>query len=39
VIDVVYDATDARLWVSYAEGYTEAYERPYVEFDMQDYLP
>ncbi|MBL8821762.1 MAG: hypothetical protein JNJ77_04175 [Planctomycetia bacterium] len=34
VINVVYDATALRFWVSYASGKTEAYLRPYVEVDL-----
>jgi isopenicillin-N N-acyltransferase-like protein len=35
VENVVYDATDLRLWVSYAHGDQEAYERPYVYLDLK----
>lgn len=38
VVNVVYDATAVRLWVSYAEGNTEAYLRPYVFVDLNQYL-
>ncbi|MEO7405189.1 MAG: C45 family autoproteolytic acyltransferase/hydrolase [Burkholderiales bacterium] len=35
VVDTVYDATDLRLWVSYAKGNQEAYQRPYVFLDLK----
>ncbi len=35
VENVVYDATGLRLWVSYAKGAQEAFERPYVFLDLQ----
>jgi hypothetical protein len=35
VVNAVYDATDLRLWVSYAKGDQEAYERPYVFLDFK----
>lgn len=35
VENVVYDATDFRMWVSYAKGTTEAYQRPYVYVDLK----
>ena len=35
VVDTVYDATDLRLWVSYAKGNQEAYLRPYVYLDLK----
>jgi hypothetical protein len=34
VMDVVFDATALRLWVSYAGGGKEAYQRPYVFLDL-----
>ncbi|MCL4190873.1 MAG: hypothetical protein KJZ87_03940 [Thermoguttaceae bacterium] len=34
VVNVVYDATALRLWVSYAKGGQEAYQRPYVFVDL-----
>jgi hypothetical protein len=34
VENVVYDATALRLWVSYAKGSTEAYQRPYTLIDL-----
>ncbi|MBN2290795.1 MAG: hypothetical protein JXM70_00125 [Pirellulales bacterium] len=34
----VYDATDLRLWVSYAKGKTEAYKRPFIPVNLKDYL-
>lgn len=34
VMNVVFDATAARLWVSYAGGGKEAYQRPYVFLDL-----
>ena len=33
---VVYDATDLRLWVSYAKGQQEAYQRPYAFLDLKN---
>jgi len=33
-MDVVFDATALRLWVSYAGGGKEAYQRPYVFLDL-----
>lgn len=35
VVDVVYDATALRLWVSYAKGKEEAYRRPYTLMDLK----
>lgn len=35
VVNVVYDATASRLWVSYAKGNKEAYQRPYVFLDLK----
>jgi isopenicillin-N N-acyltransferase-like protein len=35
VVNAVYDATDFRLWVSYAKGKQEAYQRPYVFLDLK----
>jgi len=35
VVNVVYDATALRLWVSYAKDDLEAYQRPYVFFDLK----
>jgi isopenicillin-N N-acyltransferase-like protein len=34
VMDAVFDATALRLWVSYAGGGKEAYQRPYVFLDL-----
>ncbi len=34
VVNVVYDATALRLWVSYARGNQEAYQRPYTFIDL-----
>jgi len=34
VVNVVYDATALRLWVSYARGDQEAYQRPYAFIDL-----
>jgi isopenicillin-N N-acyltransferase-like protein len=34
VVNCVYDATALKMWVSYAKGKTEAYQRPYVEVDL-----
>lgn len=34
VMNVVYDATALKLWVSYAKGKQEAYERPYGFLDL-----
>ncbi len=38
VMDVVFDATALRLWVSYAAGTTEAYQRPFVFLDFKSLL-
>jgi len=35
VVNVVYDATALRLWVSYAKGDREAYLRPYTLVDLE----
>jgi len=35
VMNVVFDATALRLWVSYAGGGQEAYQRPYVALDLR----
>ncbi len=35
VENAVYDATGLRLWVSYAKGDQEAYQRPYVYLDLK----
>ncbi len=35
VVNVVYDATALRLWVSYAKGEQEAYKRPYTLIDLR----
>jgi isopenicillin-N N-acyltransferase like protein len=35
VVNAVYDATDFKLWVSYAKGDKEAYQRPYVFLDLK----
>ena len=35
VVNVVYDATALRLWVSYAKGNREAYQRPYTFIDLK----
>ena len=34
VVNVVYDATALRMWVSYAKGTEEAYQRPSVYLDL-----
>lgn len=36
VENVVYDATGMRLWVSYAKGSQEAYQRPYTLIDLKE---
>jgi hypothetical protein len=35
VVNVVYDATDLRMWISYAHANQEAYQRPYVFVDLK----
>jgi len=35
VLNAVFDATALRLWVSYAGGSREAYQRPYVHLDLR----
>lgn len=34
VLNVVFDATALQVWVSYAHGETEAFQRPYVHLDL-----
>jgi hypothetical protein len=34
VVNIVYDATDLRMWVSYANGDQEAYQRPYTYLEL-----
>ncbi len=34
-MNVVYDATDLKMWVTYAKGSTEAYQRPSVFLDLK----
>ena len=34
VMNAVFDATALRVWVSYARGQEEAYQRPYVFLDL-----
>jgi hypothetical protein len=34
VVDVVFDAATMRLWVAYAKGNQEAYERPFTLIDL-----
>jgi isopenicillin-N N-acyltransferase like protein len=36
VLDVVFDATALRLWVSYAGGQREAYQRPFVYLNLAE---
>ena len=38
VVNVVYDATALRLWVSYAHGDQEAYRRPYTRIDLKNLM-
>ncbi len=38
VMNVVYDATALQLWVSYAKGDQEAYQRPYGFLDLKQLL-
>jgi isopenicillin-N N-acyltransferase like protein len=38
VLDAVFDGTALRLWVSYAHGDQEAYQRPYVFLDLRALL-
>ena len=35
VVNVVYDATALRMWVTYAKGNEEAYQRPSVFLDLR----
>lgn len=35
VVNVIYDATALRLWISYAKGAQEAYQRPYAYLDLK----
>jgi len=39
LMNVVYDATSRELWVAYADGAEMAWQRPYVHFALNDYLP
>jgi WD40 repeat protein len=39
LMNVVYDATMREMWVAYAEGSQDASTRPYVHFNLNDYLP
>lgn len=38
VLDVVYNATAFELWITYAQGETEAYKLPAVHVDLKQYL-
>jgi|GEM_PF-550080 len=38
LMNVVYDATTLEMWIAYAEGSENAYLRPYVYLNMNDYL-
>lgn len=38
LLAVVYDATALQLWVSYAKGKVEAYQRPFIPVRLTDYL-
>ena len=38
VVNVVYDATALKMWVSYASGQQEAYLQPYAQVDINQYL-
>jgi isopenicillin-N N-acyltransferase-like protein len=38
VVNVIYDATALRMWVTYAKGEQEAYERPSLFVDLQPLL-
>ena len=38
LMNVVYDATTLEMWIAYAEGTENAYLRPYVYLNMNDYL-
>jgi hypothetical protein len=35
VVNIVYDATELRMWVAYAEGTTEAYQQPAAYIDLK----
>jgi hypothetical protein len=39
LMNVVYDAADCRLWVSYAKDETDASQREYINLRMATYLP
>jgi len=38
VVNVVYDATDLRMWVAYAQGTTEAWQQPAATIDLKPLL-
>ncbi len=38
LLNIVYDATALKMWVSYAEGEVMASQRTYVPIDLNDYL-
>ena len=38
LMNVVYDATSLEMWVAYAEGAADASTRPYVYFNLNNYL-
>ena len=38
LINVVYDATDLEMWVSFAEDMQVASQREYVYLNLKDYL-
>ena len=38
LVNVVYDATTLEMWISYADGLTNACEQNYVYLNMNDYL-
>ena len=37
VVNVVYDATDLKLWVAFANGTSEAYLQPFVNVDLHGF--
>jgi isopenicillin-N N-acyltransferase-like protein len=39
LMNVVYDATSLEMWIAYAEGTQDAADRPYVHFNLHDYIP
>jgi len=39
LLNIVYDTTDLKAWIAYAEGGQDASTQNYVEFNLNDYMP